>query len=134
MIFPGFELIVAHLLGDYVFQNDFLATGKHARAVAGTRDEEERRRRGKYITLTCLLHALLYTLAFVLITWNAYPPLFYLSILVPHFLIDRMDVAPKVMDLIGQKGFREHLAPWSTIIHDNTLHLLCVFLSVRLLL
>jgi hypothetical protein len=129
----GFELIVAHMLGDYLFQNDWIANGKHRRAVMNEKDPEKRAKKLGRITLTCLLHVVLYTLAFVLMTRAELTPWFYLSILVPHFIIDRFDLAPKVMDRIGQKGFKQHMAPWSVIIVDNTMHLVCVWISVQVL-
>jgi hypothetical protein len=129
----GFELIVAHMAGDYLLQNDFIAQGKHRRAVMMEGDDVLRAKKLRRISLVCGLHVLLYTLAFVVCTKAALSPWFYLSILVPHFIIDRFDLAPKLMDRIGQKGFKQHMAPWSVIVVDNTLHLVCIWVSVQVL-
>ena len=128
----GFELIVAHMAGDYWLQNDWIATGKHKRAVMGEQDHARRALKLKRISATCLVHVLLYTLAFVIFTSAAYSPWFYLSIMVPHFIIDRFDLAPKLMSITGQSGFKQHMAPWSIIVVDNTMHLVCIWASVKL--
>lgn len=111
-------MILGHLLGDYVFQTDNMAQNKtRSNAVAA-------------------LHAGVYTwvMGWVLVPqwWfsEEMAAVFALKLLVvfiTHYLMDRYALARRWMQLkiVDQKGFAEHLKPWSTIIIDNTGHL-CV--------
>lgn len=100
--------LIAHLIGDYIIQNDWMAQNK------------------KKATLPCLVHVALYTLSVTVFTWW---PWWALAIVaVTHFLQDRTSVVNWWMRLIGQSGFEKHLAPWSVIVVDNTWHLLILFL------
>ncbi len=111
-------MILAHLLGDYVFQTDFMARNKTKSSSVAA------------------LHAAMYTfvLAAVLATEfqvsTETTEVFALKLLVvfiTHFLMDRYSLARRWMqlDFVDQKGFAESMKPWSTIIIDNTGHL-CV--------
>lgn len=63
-------LIIAHLVGDYLWQNDWQAQNKQARPWP------------------CVVHASLYTFAFVLLTWSAWPAWAYAVIGGTHLVID----------------------------------------------
>jgi hypothetical protein len=106
-------LILAHLLGDYILQNDWMAQNKTSS------------------TLPCLAHCALYTAAVwgvTLIEGAAWPAWALVVCFALHFVIDRWRLAAKAMKYTGQRGFRENLAPWSVIIVDNTWHLLTLYL------
>lgn len=111
-------LILAHMIGDFVFQNDWMAKNKTSSSFV------------------CLVHVLCYTLAFVLIVeFSAYfsggvgwPFWAYALIGITHYPIDRYGLARKYMNLNGQKDFADNMGPWSIIVVDNTLHLLCAWL------
>jgi hypothetical protein len=85
------EQLIAHLVGDYVLQSQWMANNK---------DREN---------LPCLLHCLLYTACFLALTgsWKA-----LLVIGVTHFLIDRFRL---VRYLIWAKNWLTPLGyyPWS---------------------
>lgn len=108
--------IVAHLIGDYVLQS-------HTEAQKKTAD-----------SWWAMLHAIKYTLPFLLITRNADA---LLVILLSHFLIDRFRLARFVnylkncWSMWGEKitatGYPEStpewLSVWLLIITDNILHI-----------
>lgn len=104
----GFFLLLGHLIGDYVVQNDWMAANKTTR------------------TLPCLVHCLLYTLAvwacsFWWMPWWGLAVCFAL-----HFPVDRWRLAVWWMkNVSGQKAFATGpLAPWSFIVVDNVGHLI----------
>ncbi len=130
--------ILAHLLGDYILQSDWMAQNKTKRSWP------------------CLVHAMIYTLCFV--------PIFLahhssdaaiLVILVTHFLIDRFRLARFVVsakNTIGQpyakflaspneystatgypKGVPDWMAVWLLIIADNVCHITINGLALRYL-
>lgn len=76
--------LLAHLWGDYVLQSQWMADYKRA------------------WWLPCLLHCLLYTIPFALLTlsWQALAAIF-----ATHYLIDRYGLAAKLI------WFKNHMAP-----------------------
>ena len=111
-------LIVAHLVGDYLLQNDWIARNKSTSSII------------------CAVHVVLYTLAHVVLVEVAgsWPWWSYVAIAVPHFVIDRWSLAAWWMkNVSGQRTFFEKMSPWSVVVIDNTFHLLTsaiVFLTV----
>ena len=99
---------IAHLIGDYLLQNDYMAQNK------------------KSSSWVCALHCTLYSFAmFCLTSW---PWWIMLLIWVEHFIQDRTSFVVGFMKFNNQKGFMEPpLAPWSIIVVDNTLHLVFLF-------
>lgn len=116
------DQILAHLVGDYLFQSDWAALGKYrSKAIA-------------------LLHGVLYTLPFLFLTRH---PLALLAIGLSHAIIDHYQIGKLVAWLhnwpapVKPKPFSEckrngydpdrpvHITDWLGIITDNTLHLLC---------
>jgi len=105
--------LIAHLIGDYCLQNQWMANNKTSR------------------WLPALVHALLYTLPFLLVTqsWQA------LAVIgLTHAIIDRYRLAKYWVRLwgIGVPGILwgrssepppPFLAVWLLIIVDNTAHL-----------
>jgi hypothetical protein len=100
--------LLGHLVGDYIFQNDWMAQNKKNNSVA------------------CLAHCSLYSLAVFLFTsWTWWA---ILIVFVSHFLLDRWNFVKWWMTKTGQAGFASPpMAPWSIIIVDNTIHLLVLF-------
>lgn len=105
----GFELLLGHLVGDYLWQNDWQAQNKTKQSFP------------------CLVHCILYTLAIWMFSYAWITGVGLLIVFSTHYLMDRYRLAVHYMDLAGQKGFKEHLAPWSVIIVDNTIHLLTLW-------
>jgi len=117
------DQLVAHALGDYVIQSDWMAQEKTARSLAA------------------LAHALSYTLPFIFLTrsWLA-----LLVIAATHFVIDRFRLARYLVwakNLAAPRRYRHTwadcvatgyhkdrppwLAVWLLIAADNVLHVLC---------
>lgn len=67
---------IAHLFGDFVLQNDWMAVNKGQHTKNGY--------------LACLVHCIVYTLPFVCITYN---PISLLLIFSTHFIIDKYRIA-----------------------------------------
>lgn len=121
------DQLVAHLVGDYIIQSDWMANEKRKRSLAAG------------------VHAVTYTLPFLFLTLNPWA----LAIIAgTHFLIDRFGLARYVVWLKnvpypGSKPWREctatgypderpaWLAVWLLIIADNTLHIICNALALR---
>lgn len=121
------EQLILHLIGDYVTQTDWMARNKkHRIAVAA-------------------LHALIYSLPFLLLT-PSWPAL--LVIFASHTVIDRYRLARYVVyaknkvtqpDLkwadASATGYHKDtplwLATWLLIIADNTMHLSINYAALR---
>lgn len=121
------DQLVAHLVGDYIIQSDWMANEKRKRSLAAG------------------VHAVTYTLPFLFLTLN---PVALAIIAGTHFLIDRFGLAryvvwAKNLPYPGSKPWAEcrntgypderpaWLAVWLLIIADNTLHLICNAVALR---
>ena len=103
------ELLVGHLIGDYLLQNDWMALNKKARS------------------LPCLVHVTLYTMVVLACAGWLASPAAWLLVAVPHFLIDRSQFVRWYMQAIGQAKFSQPpMAPWSIIAVDNAMHAACL--------
>lgn len=99
--------LIAHLIGDYILQNDWMALNK------------------KRSTLHCSVHVALYSLTVWAMTGL---PIWAMAIVaVTHFVQDRTEIVRWWMNSVGQKSFAENLGPWSVIIVDNVWHLIVLF-------
>lgn len=98
--------IFAHLIGDYLIQNDWMATGK---------------KRSSWI---CAVHVLTYLIPFVftpLAGWQI------VAIGLQHFAQDRTGFVVWLMKAKGSAAFATGpCAPWSIILTDNIIHILWV--------
>lgn len=130
--------MVGHFVGDYLFQNSWMATRKSLPGLPGH--------------IACTVHVALYTLAVALFTgWH---PLFLLVVAVPHWIIDRWSLAKYL--LAWKNGYTMHdvweeaplcAAPapgklqrnvWKVafaapiyIVNDNTLHWVCLWFTCK---
>lgn len=127
-----FWMIVAHFVGDYVLQSDWMAVGKLKR------------------WLPAVTHGVVYGLPFLFITPS---PWALLVIAGTHIVIDRYrlarflvwaknQAAPKawrypwsdgVATGYSAKTTPPHMADWLTIIFDNVIHIVINFLAVKYL-
>lgn len=122
------DQLVAHAIGDYVLQSDWMATEKTKKTVAA------------------LAHVIAYSVPFVFLGAS---PLALFAIAGSHFIIDRWRLARY---LIWAKNWMGPNRPWSEcvatgypaerpawmavwllIIADNVLHVLCNGLALRYL-
>ncbi len=96
--------IYAHLIGDYIIQNDWMATGK------------------KNKSWICLVHVLTYLAPFIFCHFEWWQ---IVAIGAQHFIQDRTNVVVLLMKLKGSEAFaKPPCGPWSVIITDNILHVL----------
>lgn len=147
----GFYLLVAHLVGDYILQNDWMAANKTTPhpgpkpewgVNADPYDREAFRvalierdlRMAEYPekltawhlgNAACAVHCLLYTLAVWAFSWWWMPAWGLLTCFIVHYALDRYRLARLWMTLAGQEKFATGaLSPWSIVVVDNTFHLL----------
>jgi hypothetical protein len=126
------DQIVAHLVGDYILQSDWMATEKTKRSLAAG------------------VHALTYALPFLFFRPSLAA---FAFIVVTHFIIDRWRLARYVVyakNFFGPWDWRPSRVPWVEyeatgyhisrppwlttwllIIADNTLHLICNGIALK---
>ena len=113
--------LLIHLVSDYWLQNDYMATNK------------------KYYPSIALLHAVVYTIPFLLLTHS----LLALSIIcISHAIIDGSDLVCKLNQIKNwnfstKSGYSESRPDfiwiWLIIIQDNILHLVINYLAIKYL-
>lgn len=123
------QMIIAHLLGDWILQPRKMAVEKGKQTLGGW--------------LMCFLHVLVYTACFVVIVPH-HSFLYYLSIFVPHFIIDKFSLMSYWMKFKNGEdwwlayanepiSFEERLqsgfAGLCYAVEDNTAHLICLYLT-----
>jgi hypothetical protein len=79
----------------------------------------------------CFVHVAIYTASVMLFTqwpwWAA------IVVFMPHFAIDRSQFVAWWMATVRQPKFMEPpMSPWSRIAVDNTWHVLCLWLTQKL--
>lgn len=121
----GLALLLGHLLGDYIFQNDFMAWGKTSRRPTGDMNVW-------YTShLICALHCVAYTLGVyaTVLSVQSFPWWFYAAVCVIHWPVDRYSLAKWWMTRVsGQKAFATGAcSPWSIVVVDNVFHLLTLY-------
>lgn len=130
--------MLGHFVGDYLFQNQWMATRKSVEGWEGHK--------------ACTVHVLLYTFAVALFSsWN---PFYLFVIAIPHWIIDRWSLGGKFLK--WKNGYSMHQvwrraplcaqpAPdelernvWKVafaapvyIFNDNTMHWVCIWFTVR---
>jgi len=107
--YPGYWLL-AHFIGDYIIQNDWMATNKKKSAFA------------------CFVHSVTYIVPFI--------PLVFLDVLTiwkvllissQHYVQDRSNFVVWFFNVTGKKGFgKPPMAPWSITICDNIFHIVFI--------
>lgn len=120
--------LLLHLFGDFIIQNDWMALKKKENSFKGY--------------LTCLIHCLLYSLPFFLVTGLNGVSLIFLT----HFIIDKYHVIEWFLAVRNNareegkltiKNFGYGLqrpfaiSIWLMIITDNTIHLILNYLFIK---
>lgn len=99
--------IIAHLIGDYLLQTDWMAKQK------------------KITSWACIIHVLSYMVPFL---FCGLPAWALFAIGAQHFAQDRWGFVVWLMNKKGSADFaKPPMAPWSIIVTDNVLHV--VFIS-----
>jgi hypothetical protein len=113
-------LLIGHLIGDWLFQNNWMAHGKQ---------------RGP-LTPAILVHCAVYSAAIVFFLWIASSnqtsppfPIAALSIYLSHWLIDGFDLPARWMRLVQQSNL-----DFVRVMVDQTFHLLALAVLVEFLL
>ena len=115
---------ILHLIGDYLFQTDWMANNKTKKL------------------LPAFLHALFYSGLFLLIA----SPLSVFVIFISHLLIDRFRLVKYILRIKewnfknewgyiteGKDAKPPYMWIWLMIIADNTLHLICNYFAIKYL-
>lgn len=104
-------LLIGHLIGDYLLQNDWMALNK------------------KKFYIPAILHCLVYSLTIVVCS-NMFSIYFFLTIFISHFVLDKYDFLVKWFTLIRPATFikvDDDYKPLAYIIYivtDNGIHLI----------
>ena len=153
----SFALLLGHLTGDYIVQNDWMAANKTAwghdvlsawQDVSYIEQDGTKYPRGTSVYhnamvdeaigsvvttrkghITCTVHCLCYTLAVWLFSFWWMPWWGLLLCFAIHWPVDRFRLARWWMEHVsGQAAFASGpLAPWSIIVVDNVFHLLTLY-------
>lgn len=126
-----FNLVLGHLIGDYLLQSEAMAKKKSIKTLEGF--------------LICIFHCILYT-TFLVILCNNKTVLFISLIFLSHFLIDRYSLADKWLALIrgrrilaannSSSDYKMIDVAFACIIYtvvDNTFHLLIAWELLKIL-
>ena len=123
-----FELLLGHLVGDYLLQTSWMALNKSKNSLEGW--------------LAATVHCIVYTLAVCLIMWN-FDLIWIVAVFLSHFPIDKFSLGEVYMkyvknyslwDFIKKSGWieRKHIIEGGFLalvytITDNTMHLLLMW-------
>lgn len=101
------DLLVGHLFGDYILQDDWMAEGK---------------KRSSWI---CSYHCMLWSVSVWIFSGFQFPWWALLIAFSTHFVQDRWNLVQRWMKINGQEKFmKPPMGPWSIIVVDNVFHLL----------
>ncbi len=89
-----FEMLLGHLVGDYLLQNEFLALNKSKNTKIGW--------------LAAFVHCILYTLAVCTLMWE-FTPIWMLVVFLSHFPIDKFSLAEQYLTYIKGYGMRQYV-------------------------
>ena len=116
-----FELLLGHLVGDYILQNDAMAKSKSLKGWRGH--------------FWCFLHCIIYAYTVSFFLWFGgfkNGPLAMTIAFLTHYPIDRYSLGKRWMDFYGQTTE----GPFAPIIYvgvDNGAHLVLMWIAFRLL-
>lgn len=130
-----FELLLGHLVGDYLFQTKWMAINKHKYNLTGW--------------LAATVHCIIYTLSVCLIMWN-FQPIWMLAVFLSHFPIDKFSLGEIYLKYVKNNSLRDYIdyrwakhnredivkGSFNTIIYvvtDNTMHLLIMWGAYKLI-
>lgn len=89
-----FEMLLGHLCGDYLLQNEFMAMNKSKNTLMGW--------------TAAMVHCILYTLAVCLFMWN-FQLIWIVAVFCSHFFIDKFGLAEKYMKYIKGAGLKDYI-------------------------
>jgi hypothetical protein len=89
-----FEMLLGHLTGDYLLQNQFMALNKSKNTFNGW--------------FAAIVHCILYTFAVCLFMWN-FQPIWIFVVFCSHFFIDKFGFAEIYMKYVKGNGLRDYI-------------------------
>jgi len=89
-----FELLLGHLAGDYLLQNQWMSMNKSKNTLIG------------WVAAT--VHCIMYTAAICLFMWN-FDLIWIVVVFLSHFPIDKFSLAEKYMHFIKGKGMKDYV-------------------------
>ena len=118
------DLFMAHLVGDYLLQDDWQAQNKKAPGSKGL--------------LACLVHCVLYTaavFAFAFTFGGRQLPIWAIgAVFLSHWALDRYKIMPVLFRFMRKNKFGQPpMAPWSFILVDNILHVLVLYAITQMI-
>ena len=136
-----FQLLLGHLVGDYLLQNQWMALNKSKNTWIGW--------------LSATVHCLLYTLAVCLFMWN-FQFIWIIAVFFSHFFIDKFGLGEVYMIYIKRCGLQDYIydvnrnsyyqdnntgqdmltggfRAFVYAVTDNTMHLVLMFLAYKLI-
>ena len=125
-----FELLLGHLVGDYLLQNDWMALNKGQKSFFGW--------------WTCFIHCMVYSLTVCAFTEMSFD--WFFIVFNSHFWIDHFSIADKWSKIKGNQGLGDYMASkaswvgWARtdyvtasfksivyVVQDNTMHLVLMY-------
>ena len=89
-----FELLLGHLAGDYLLQNQWMSMNKSKNTLTGW--------------MAALVHCIIYTLAVCLFMQN-FQPIWIVVVFLTHFPIDKFSLAEYYMHFLKGKGLKDYV-------------------------
>jgi hypothetical protein len=97
------KLLLGHLLGDYLLQNEWMALNKSKTTFEGW--------------MAAIVHCFLYTFAVCLFMWN-FDWIWIVVVFSSHFPIDKFSLAEKYMHYLKGKGMKDYVQKdWTDIVN-----------------
>ena len=129
-----FEMLLGHLVGDYLLQNNWMAFNKQKYNLTGW--------------IICIIHCILYTLS-VCILMNTWSLQWFILVFFSHFIIDKFGIAELYLQLIKGRSLVKFIkenkdytsygmiqSSFNGIVYtmtDNTMHLLLMYIGWKIL-
>ena len=134
-----FEMLLGHLVGDYLLQNEWMAMTKGKYTLEGW--------------IAALVHCLIYTAAVCLFMWN-FHLIWIVAVFLSHFPIDKFVLGEKYMHYLKGKGMKDYVfkdtirwgksltrydvleGGFTSVVYtvtDNTMHLLLMWIAYELI-
>ena len=110
------NIILGHMIGDYLLQSDWMAINKKKKGITGL--------------IPCLVHCLIWTISvyvFGFISTNSL--LIFALLFLSHFVLDRTNFVKWYCNVTK---IMPNPSMWKIIIVDNTLHLLMIYLIMMI--
>lgn len=108
------ELILGHLIGDYILQSDWMAINKKQKGLKGL--------------TACIIHCLIWSVSVYLFAFNdiaSHKLIVFVLVFLSHFILDRTNF---VKWYCNTTRIMPNPAIWKLFIVDNTLHLLMIYI------